>query len=159
MDEKIQVCPYCGREVTPGVENCRYCGRPVVIRARDAASTSAIPTMPTARPVSTSPVHPATQSDNTPAARSTSTPANQSVSTSTSRSVSTPANQSVSSSTSRPVSMPSSRPTNTPVARPTPRLKKAGDSEPTNKRKRMLRVSILLLLVAIILYGTYELLG
>ena len=143
MDEKIQVCPYCGREVTPGVENCRYCGRPVVIRARDAAPTSAIPTMPTARPVSTSATRPDTQSASTHASRPASTPANQSAST----------------STSRPTNMPSSRPTSTPAARPIPRMKKAGDSDPTNKRKKMLRVSILLLLIAIILFGTYELLG
>ena len=36
--------------------------------------------------------------------------------------------------------------------------KEAAD-EPVNKRKRMLHLAILFLLLAIILYGTYELLG
>ena len=82
MEEKIQICPHCGREVSSSDVDCPHCGRPVVIRARKAA----------------------------------------------------------------PKAM---------QKKPVPTTSEA----PVGKSKRMLRWAVLLLLVAIILYGTYELLG
>ena len=79
MEEKIQICPHCGREVSSSDVDCPHCGHPVVIRARKAA----------------------------------------------------------------------------PKPKPTPTTSET----PVGKSKRMLRWAVLLLLVAIILYGTYELLG
>ena len=119
MEEKIQVCPYCGRTVSTSDELCPHCGRPVVIKARQAS-----PSMPMrTSPASTAPAR-------TPA----SAPA---------RTIITPARASVS----------------TPSHSTARAQHKAQDKAPDSKRKRMLHLSILLLLVAIILYGTYELLG
>ena len=119
MEEKIQVCPYCGRAVNSSDELCPHCGRPVVIKARQASPST---------PMRTMPASPA------PARTPASAPA---------RTVTTPARTSVS----------------TPSHSTARTQHKAQDKAPDNKRKRMLRLTILLLLVAIILYGTYELLG